>query len=82
MGVDGRVADVPAYGYRVSWSEKDGECVATCVEIDGLSGLGATPAQAVSQLKVAIGAWLDYLASRGLPAPPPARSIACPAVKA
>ena len=82
MGVDGRVADVPAYGYRVSWSEKDGECVATCVEIDGLSGLGPTPANAVAQLKVAIGAWLDYLASRGLPAPPPARSIACPAVKA
>jgi predicted RNase H-like HicB family nuclease len=76
------VPEVPAYGYRVSWSEKDGECVATCVEIAGLSGLGSTPARAVAQLKVAIGAWIDYLASRGLPAPPPARSVGAPAVRA
>jgi len=69
-----RVPEIPAYGYRVSWSEHDGECVATCVEIAGLSGLGPTPARAVAQLKIAIGAWLDYLASRGLPAPPPAHT--------
>lgn len=63
------VADLPRYSYRMSWSEWDGECVATCDEIPGLSGLGPTPPRAVHALEVAIAAWLDYLASRGLPAP-------------
>lgn len=64
--------ELPRYSYRMSWSEGDGECVATCDEMPGLSGLGPTPARATHELEVAIAAWLDYLASRGLPAPPPA----------
>jgi predicted RNase H-like HicB family nuclease len=58
--------DPAAYTYQVSWSEPDGECVATCDQIRGLSGLGPTPERAIGQLKVALGAWLDYLGSRGL----------------
>ena len=65
--------DLPRYSYHMSWSEGDGECVATCAELPGLSGLGPTPARATRELEVAIAAWLDYLASRGLPAPPPGR---------
>ena len=64
--------ELPPYTYRTSWSERDGECVATCAELPGLSGLAPTPGRAIEELKTAIAAWLDYLASRGLPAPPPA----------
>ena len=69
------MTDPPRYSYRVSWSEGDGECVATCAEIPGLSGLGPTPARATRELEIAIIAWLDYLASRGLPAPLPAHGV-------
>jgi len=65
------MADPGAYAVRLSWSERDGECVATCAELPGLSGLGPTPAHASAELRIAIGAWLDYLAAHGLPAPPP-----------
>ena len=43
------------------WSEKDKEWVATYVDPDlrGLSGLGATPEIALSELKTAYRAWVD-----------------------
>ena len=63
--------DVPAYSFRTSWSDRDGECVATCDELPGLSGLAPTPARAIAELRIAIAAWLDYLAARGIAAPPP-----------
>lgn len=66
----------PVYAFRTSWSEADAECVATCDELPGLSGLAPTPGGALQQLRVAIAAWLDYLASQGLPAPVPVRAPA------
>jgi predicted RNase H-like HicB family nuclease len=66
------VRATPTYSFRTSWSEEDGECVATCDELPGLSGLAPTPGGALQQLRVAVAAWLDYLASQGRPAPPPA----------
>ena len=65
---------VPVYSFRTSWSEDDHECVATCDELPGLSGLAPTPGGALQQLRVAIAAWLDYLASQGLPPPEPIRT--------
>jgi predicted RNase H-like HicB family nuclease len=65
------VHEVPAYAFRSSWSDGDGECVATCEEIPGLSGLGPTPARALAELRIAIAAWLDYLAAQGLALPLP-----------
>ena len=62
--------ELPPYTYRTSWSDRDGECVATCVELPGFSGLAPTPGRALDELKTAIAAWLEYLASRGLPPPP------------
>ena len=64
--------ELPPYTYRTSWSDRDGECVATCAEFPGLSGLAPTPDRAIDELKTAIAAWLDYLASRGVPPPPAA----------
>jgi predicted RNase H-like HicB family nuclease len=66
--------ELPPYVVHTSWSDRDAECVATCEEFPGLSGLAPTPARAIAELHVAIAAWLDYLASKGLPAPPPARA--------
>lgn len=62
---------VPHYSYRVFWSSGDGEYVAECNEISGLSGLGASEAEAIKELKVAIGVWLDHLRSVGSPLPVP-----------
>jgi predicted RNase H-like HicB family nuclease len=62
---------VPHYSYRVFWSKEDGEYVAECGEIQGLSGLGPSEAEAIEELKVAIGIWLDHLKSveSALPTP-------------
>ena len=65
--------ELPPYSFHTSWSDRDAECVATCDEFPGLSGLALTPARALAELQVAIAAWLDYLAARGLPPPPPVR---------
>jgi predicted RNase H-like HicB family nuclease len=66
------VPELPPYTYRTSWSDRDGECVATCAEFPGLSGLAPTPGRALDELKTVIAAWLDYLATHGLSPPPPA----------
>jgi|GEM_PF-1523113 predicted RNase H-like HicB family nuclease len=56
QGDDGRTV-------HVSWSDLDGECVATCAELPGLSGLAPTPERAIAELRVALDAWLDYVAA-------------------
>jgi hypothetical protein len=56
------ILDAAACSYRVSWSVRDEECVATCEEIAGLSGVAPTPEGAIAQLKLALAAWLDYVA--------------------
>jgi predicted RNase H-like HicB family nuclease len=67
--------ELPPYSFRTSWSDRDAECVATCEEFPGLSGLAPTPARATAELRIAIAAWLDYLAAHGLPPPPPAPAV-------
>jgi len=62
---------VPRYAYRVFWSEEDGEFVAVCAEIPGLSGLAPTEAGAIQELKVAIAGWLEHLTEQGLAWPEP-----------
>ena len=62
---------IPRYSYWVFWSAEDGEYVAACAEIPGLSGLAATEADAIEELKVAIGGWLEHLDEQGIPWPEP-----------
>jgi len=52
-------------GYRVSWSERDNECVAVRLDTPGLSGLGPTPERALAEVETALAAWRDYLGARG-----------------
>ena len=62
---------MPRYSYRVFWSEDDGEFVAVCAEIPGLSGLAPTEAGAIDELKIAIAGWLEHLTEQGTPWPEP-----------
>ena len=67
---------IPNYGYRVVWSDEDRAYVATCAELDGLSGLGDTAQEALSELHVAVGLAIEEFADTGaaIPKPMPAAS--------
>lgn len=73
--------DRPRYSFQVFWSAEDQEFVATCVEIPGLSGLGATEEAALGEVKTAVQVWLDYLVAHGepLPVPQPFHAASTPA---
>jgi len=59
----------PNYGFRIAWSDEDQSFVATCVELEGLSGLGDTPEQALSEVKVAVELALEEYAAESEPFP-------------
>lgn len=59
----------PNYGFRIDWSNEDQAFAATCVELEGLSGLGDTPEQALSEVKVAVELALEEYAAQGEPFP-------------
>jgi predicted RNase H-like HicB family nuclease len=61
------------YSYRIFWSEEDGEYVAVCEEIPGLSALASTEEEALREIKEVVAAWLDHLERENLPIPEPAR---------
>ncbi len=44
----------PAYSFRVVWSREDEAFVASCPEFDGVSGIGETAEQALSEAQVAL----------------------------
>jgi predicted HicB family RNase H-like nuclease len=60
----------PNYGFRIAWSDEDHAFVATCVELEGLSGLGDTPEQALSEANVAVELALEEYAAAGQSFPP------------
>lgn len=65
------VQDLPAYTYRIFQDEASKEYVAECQEIPGLSGIGETAPEALSELREAIAGWLEVLEEQGKPFPPP-----------
>jgi predicted HicB family RNase H-like nuclease len=58
------------YSFNIAWSESDGEYVATSAEFPGLSGLGATAEEAVSELRAAMEVAVDAFLEDGEPIPP------------
>jgi predicted RNase H-like HicB family nuclease len=62
---------LPHYSYRVFWSKEDGEYVAECDEIPGLSGLASSETEAIKELKTAMSVWLDHLKTTGESFPTP-----------
>ncbi len=67
---------IPNYGYRVAWSNEDGAYVATCAELEGLSGLGETAHEALAELHVAVELAIEDFTDSGtaIPEPIPAAS--------
>ncbi len=61
----------PHYGYRVFYSGDDQAFVATCTEMEGLSGLGATPERALRELRVALELALEELHANAVAIPQP-----------
>lgn len=53
--------------YRILcfWSEEDQEFVATCVQLPGLSGLGATEQEALTELLTAMSVWFEHQEPQG-----------------
>ncbi|HEY5218432.1 MAG TPA: toxin-antitoxin system HicB family antitoxin [Gemmatimonadaceae bacterium] len=60
---------IPNYGFRIAWSEEDHSFVATCAELEGLSGLGDSPERALAEIKVAVELALEEYAAQGKPFP-------------
>ncbi len=71
--------EIPHYSYRVFWSDEDGEYVAVCDELPGLSGLAENESEALAELRVAIEGSLAVLREKGEripePNPRPARAV-------
>lgn len=59
------------YSARIFWSDEDGGFVAITPELEGVSAFGATPSEALSELLVARGLWLEEVRESGLDVPEP-----------
>lgn len=62
---------VDQYTYRVSWSEEDGEYVATCAEFPSLSWLDSSPEKALVGIRRVVSSCVEDLVSSGEPVPEP-----------
>lgn len=61
------------YPSQVFWSDEDGGFIATAPDLPGCSAFGATGAEALAELKDAIGAWISAATAAGNPIPAPSR---------
>lgn len=59
------------FTYRVVWSEKDGEHVATCAEFPSLSWLADDPVEALRGLRDMVAEVVDDMERNGEPVPQP-----------
>jgi predicted RNase H-like HicB family nuclease len=62
---------LPHYAITVVWSDEDGGWVADAPDFKSCSAFGATPEQAVAELRVAIEGWLEVARANSLPIPEP-----------
>lgn len=70
MAYDG-VAMTADYHINIFFSEEDGCYVADLPDFEFCSALGATPEEALAELKVAREAWLASAREKGEPVPEP-----------
>lgn len=61
------------YAFNIAWSADDDEYVATCPAFPGLSGLGKTEEEALSEGKKALGIFVNLMNGKGLPLPEPTK---------
>jgi predicted RNase H-like HicB family nuclease len=57
------------YSIIVFWSEEDGVWIPDAPDLKSCSAFGATPEEAVAELRVAMDAWLEAAGEAGLPIP-------------
>lgn len=63
------------YPFNISWSEEDGEYLATCVSFPGLSAFGESEEEALHEAKIALELFIESYKERGIPLPKPPRKI-------
>jgi predicted RNase H-like HicB family nuclease len=61
----------PHYAITVIWSDEDGGWVADAPDFKSCSAFGATPEEAVAELRIAIQAWLEAARENKIPIPQP-----------
>ena len=66
----------PAYPINVFWSEEDGAWVADIPDLAHCSAVGDTPHEAVAEVELALGAWLEAAEAGGRQIPEPSRHTA------
>jgi predicted RNase H-like HicB family nuclease len=59
------------YHINIFYSEEDGGYVADIPDLDSCSAFGATPEQALAEVKQAKSAWLEAARQAGKPIPEP-----------
>lgn len=59
------------YHINIFFSEPDGAYVADIPDLEACSAFGATPQEALRELELAKGAWLEAAAAEGKPVPAP-----------
>jgi predicted RNase H-like HicB family nuclease len=59
------------YAIVVFWSEEDGAWVADVPDLKSCAAFGATPEQAVAEVRVAMDAWIAAARDAGLAIPAP-----------
>jgi predicted RNase H-like HicB family nuclease len=59
------------YAIIVFWSDADDSWVADVPDLKSCAAFGATPEEAVAEVRVAIDAWLDAARDAKLPIPKP-----------
>ena len=58
------------YAIIVFWSEADGGWIADAPDLKSCSAFGATPEEAMAELRVAMNTWLDAARAAGHTIPP------------
>jgi len=62
----------PTYSFRVLWSNEDQAFVATCPEFDGVSGLGESAEQALTEAQIALRLMIETYEQEHWEIPAPA----------
>jgi predicted RNase H-like HicB family nuclease len=62
---------VSDYHINIFYSEEDGGYIADIPDLEACSAFGATPEEALAQLKEAKRVWLEAARAAGKPVPPP-----------
>ena len=59
------------YAIAVFWSDADKAWIADAPDLKSCSAFGRTPEEAVSELRVAMAAWIEAVKANGMPLPEP-----------